>query len=379
VSEALALRYRPRKFADVAGQMQVVGILYRMAVFGNVPPILLFMGSRGSGKTSTARILAAALNCELEKGPPEQWPCTTCPSCKSIAAGSSLDVMEMDAASNGRVEEIRDLKNLVSYSATSRKRVVLLDEAQSMSKEANNALLKVLEEPPPDTVFILLTTEPAKILQTVVSRCMQFEFHRLPAQVIAHRLQVICEREGIQAEPPMLAAIAERADGALRDAVVRLDQMNLAGVHDLIRYRALMSESDFAPSLVEAMVRGDHVLLFERLDSVLSVNGDFAAVGARIVSCLRDILVLQGGGRIDAQGEGLAMRMQLANLLDPMRVTRAMGVLWDLRTKTGRTDPRSTMELACVMCLERLHRQQAAAVSNGHNPLSMAQIRELAG
>lgn len=356
MSDALALRYRPRTFADVAGQAHVVGALYRMAYLDNLPDALIFQGPRGTGKTTTARIISAAANCEQPPGKPDEWPCGICASCKAIADETSLDVMEIDAASNGRVDEIRRIRDLVQYQAMGKRHMVLLDEAQSMSRDAHNAVLKVLEEPPPDTIFALLTTEPNKIPKTVFSRCMRFNFRRLTAPVIAARLTVICQQEGIAVQPELLFTLSERADGALRDAVMLLDQAVRAGVYDMERYQAVMGELDYGPALLAAMVSGKPEQLYALLDAALIETGDFDLISGGIVACLRDVLVLLGGGVIAAQGQGLAMRTHLAGQLDAPRVVAAMRVLWDLRTKAARTDPRSSLELAALMCLEKLGR-----------------------
>lgn len=361
MSESLALKWRPRRFCDVSGQTPAMAVLYLMAARRKVPDALLFSGCRGSGKTSSARILAAAMNCEAPPGKVDEWPCLACTSCKAVADGSSLDVIEVDAASNGGVAEIRKIRELVQYASTGEYHVVLLDEAQSMSRDAFNALLKVLEEPPPNTVFILLTTEPAKILPTVASRCSTFTFCRLPPSVIVERLNVIRHAEGIEAEPDLLHAIAERADGAMRDAVVALDQVGRVGVSDLARWRMLTGESDFAPPLVEAMVAGDYGALFPRLQQVLTQNGDYSLISGRIVACLRDMLVLLGDGHPEARGAALEARVALASQVDTGRVAGAMRVLWDLRTRAPKVDPRASLELALVMASERLQAPRPAA------------------
>jgi DNA polymerase III subunit gamma/tau len=381
--ESLALRYRPRRFAEVAGQTPSVAVLYQMCVRGTIPEALLFHGFRGAGKTTTARIVAAALNCKAGPGPADRWPCLECPSCEAVWNGSSLDFLEVDAASNGGKEEVDRLREIVAYSSSAARRVVVLDEAHSMSRDAFNSLLKVLEEPPPGVVFVLLTTERAKILPTVDSRCTPFRFGRLPAAVIAQRLSWICQQESIPAEPALLSVIAEGADGAMRDAVMSLDQMHRVGIYDLARYQALTGVTDFAPGLVAAMVRGDQAAMFGQLDAVLETSGDFTAVSAGLVSCLKDLLVLLGGGTISAQGSALASRQALASRLDAVRVGSAMRVLWELRTRVSRVDPRSSLELACVVCSERLRPSQASVVVpgaapsvNGHGrPMTLDQMR----
>jgi DNA polymerase III subunit gamma/tau len=367
-SEALARKYRPRRFPDVAGQGPVAEVLYRMCLRDSLPDAMIFIGPHGTGKTSTARILAAAVNCKAEPGDPQSWPCLDCPACRSVWAVSSLDYIEIDAASNGGVEQVRGLKEQLTYASSASRTVVVLDEAHSMSRDAFNALLKVLEEPPPGVHFILVTTEPARILPTVASRCIPFRFDRLTPGVIRAWLEAVCAAEGLEAGPGLLQAIAEDADGALRDGVMALDRLARVGITDLARYRLLTGDTDYAPALVDAMVSGDHAAMYARLDSVLAVNGDFAAVGIRLVSCLRDLLVLLGGGRVAAQGEALEARTQLAARLDVARVSRAMQVLWELQTRVGRVSPRSSLELACSVCLDALRAPQAPpAASNGHS------------
>jgi len=380
---SLALRYRPRRFCDVAGQGPVSAVLYRMCYRGKVPSAMLFCGCHGTGKTSTARIVAAALNCKQEPGPAECWPCLECPSCRAVWAGSGLDVIEVDAASNGGKDEVKRLQEEVSYSSSGARRVVVLDEAHSMSRDAFNALLHLLEEPPPGVTFILATTERSKILRTVDSRCMPFRFTRLSPEVIAQRLAWICEQEKIPAEPDLLRAIAETADGALRDAVMSLDQMASVGIYDAARYRTLTGDYDFAPWLIQDMLSGD-AEMFIGLDRILEQNGDFALVSARLVSCFKDLLVLLGGGQVSVQGEALETRRMLASRLDAARVGAAMRVLWELRTRAPRTEPRSALELAVKVCSEKLRPQVAVPVNghaagngNGRQPMDIDALRAL--
>lgn len=387
MTESLALKYRPGTLAEVVGQTPVAAVLYQMAVRRSVPEALLFAGSPGAGKTSTGRILAAMLNCDMPPGPVGEWPCRVCASCKAVADGSSGDVIEVDAASNGGVMEVRKIKDLVRYHSTGLYHVVLLDEAHSMSKEAFNALLKELEEPPENTIFILLTTEPGKIIPTIRSRCMTFTFRRLAPAVIVQRLQYICQQEQRTVEPVLLYELAERADGAMRNAVIGLDQVLRVGVGTLDMYRELMGDVDYGPGLLEAIATGTHDDMFGRLDRILEAQGDFAAVQSALISCMRDLLRLQCKGAITAQGAALDVRQALARQLDPARIVSAMQVLWDLKVKVGRTEPRSGLELAVVMMRERLAVRApdsrtvapAVATGNGHARMSAEALAALAG
>lgn len=381
--ESLALRYRPRTFRDIAGQTPVQLPLYRMLHDrdGNpldpprIPHALLFTGCRGSGKTSTARIVGAALNCEADC----KRPCGKCPSCEAVADSRSLDVMEIDAASAGGVGEIRRIKEAVSYLPTGVFKVVILDEAHSMSREAFNALLKLLEEPPEHTVFILVTTDARAILPTVFSRCMLFPFRRIPPAILAERLRLICTAEELPAEDDLLYAISERSDGGMRDAIMTLDQVTRVGISTLRHFEVLLGESDFAPAIVSALAAGNAARLFGLVENVLTQTGDCVAVASGLVSCLRDLLVLSAGGTVAALGDALAGRKALAAYLPDDRVVAALRVLWELRRTSG-TDSRSGLDLALVMCMEKLHPRTNGTNGNGngHAMLGVGEMRRLA-
>jgi DNA polymerase-3 subunit gamma/tau len=204
------------------GQEHIVDTLRRAIEKDRVAHAYVFTGTRGVGKTTAARILARALNCE--KGP-TPTPCGECPACKDILGGSSLDVMEIDGASNNGVDDIRDLRENIAYTSMSgRYRVVVIDEVHMLTKNAFNALLKTLEEPPLNVIFILATTEPAKIPSTIHSRCQRYDFRRVGADRIAAHLAMICEAEGVAFEKNALAVIAHKADGSVRDSLSLLDQ-----------------------------------------------------------------------------------------------------------------------------------------------------------
>jgi DNA polymerase III subunit gamma/tau len=220
---SLYRRHRPRTFADVVGQEQIVRTLSNAVSRGKVHHAYLFVGSRGTGKTSTAKILAACLNCE--QGPTIE-PCGVCDSCVSIASATSLDVIEMDAASNNSVDDIRDLRESVAYAPVSgRHKVYILDEAHMLSQQAWNAFLKTLEEPPPRTIFVLATTEAQKILPTVVDRCHRFDFGRPTVEQVAKVLGRVAAKEQIAIEPGAMAMIARHATGSFRDALGTLEQL----------------------------------------------------------------------------------------------------------------------------------------------------------
>jgi DNA polymerase-3 subunit gamma/tau len=223
---SLYRRHRPRSFADVVGQEHVVRTLRNAVERGQVHHAYLFVGSRGTGKTSMAKILAACLNCDLDPAHPTISPCGECESCLAIANATSMDVIEMDAASNNSVDDIRDLRESVAYAPVSgRHKVYILDEAHMLSPQAWNAFLKTLEEPPPRTIFVLATTEAQKVLPTVVDRCHRFDFGRPTVEQVATVLQRVAGQEAIDVEKGALALIARHATGSFRDALGTLEQL----------------------------------------------------------------------------------------------------------------------------------------------------------
>ncbi|MDX6608838.1 MAG: polymerase subunit gamma/tau [Solirubrobacterales bacterium] len=257
-SISLYRRHRPGSFDEVVGQQHVVRTLRNAVEQGKVHHAYLFVGSRGTGKTSMAKILARSLNCE--RGGPTVTPCGECESCLTIAAGSSIDVIEMDAASNRSVDDVRDLRERVAYApAGGRWKVYILDEAHMLTKEAWNAFLKTLEEPPPNTVFVLATTEAHKVMATIADRCQRFDFQRPSLEQISEVLNRVAAAEGIEAEDAAVAMIARSASGSFRDALGTLDQ--------LVAFGGNQVKLD---DVLELLGAADAELLFDAVDSVVA-------------------------------------------------------------------------------------------------------------
>jgi DNA polymerase-3 subunit gamma/tau len=370
VTDTWALTYRPRTFDDLVGQPEVQIILRRMVDINQIPSAVLFAGTKGTGKTTTARILAAALNC-LEPAK----PCGTCPTCKATFDGTSMDVIEIDAASTGNVDDIRSLRQNLQYRQSGDWRVIILDEAHSISPAGFNALLKTLEEPPPHTLFILCTTENRKIPGTVASRCIPFHFKRLSPADIAGRLAYIAHTEQHPVNPDLLDLIADRADGAMRDAIMALDQVARIGLSTAEQYQRLIGYTDHAAAILDRLAAADLPAAFARLDEALRQVAAAADILADAIHVLCDVIVLQCGGETHKTGIALAARQNLALTLDNNTVVAAMKIIWQLQTQVHLDDARATLELALVMLGEVF---QTFAPPKPPTRMSLAEMSKLA-
>ena len=305
---SLYRRHRPRTFADVVGQEHVVRTLRNAVEQGKVHHAYLFVGSRGTGKTSMAKILAACLNCV---NGPTTTPCGTCESCVSIASATSLDVIEMDAASNNSVDDVRDLRERVAYAPISgRHKVYILDEAHMLSPQAWNAFLKTLEEPPPRTIFVLATTEAQKVLPTVVDRCHRFDFGRPSVEEVATVLRRVAEQEKIAVDDAALALIGRHATGSFRDALGTLEQ--------LVTYAG---ERPIEPGDVLAVLGvADAEQLFGAVDAIVARNpGSALRAAAELADSGRDPGQLLRD--LEAHGRELLAVQVLEEVPPELRVT----------------------------------------------------------
>jgi DNA polymerase III subunit gamma/tau len=293
--EVFARKYRPQTFDDLVGQAHVSRTLKNAVAQNRLAHAYLFVGPRGIGKTSTARILAKALNCE--KGP-TVTPDGTCDNCKEIAAGNSLDVLEIDGASNNGVEQVRELRDNVRYAPSkSRYKIYIIDEVHMLTAAAFNALLKTREEPPPHVKFIFATTEPQKVLATIVSRCQRFDLHRIPAKLIAEHLQFIAGKEKITLESAAAHAIARGAEGGLRDAESMLDQL-VAFCGDKIAEKDVLDVFGFTSeqtviNLTGKILHGEAAPALDVLYEQCEAGKDMMRLMSDLISYLRDLLVFK--------------------------------------------------------------------------------------
>ena len=294
--QALYRRYRPAKFQDFVGQEAIIKTLKSQVMSGRIAHAYLFCGTRGTGKTSAAKVFARAINCET---PEDGEPCGHCAICQSLQEDSTLDVLEIDAASNNGVEEIRDLRDKVKYPpAVGRYRVYIIDEVHMLSQGAFNALLKTLEEPPAHAKFILATTEPQKLPATILSRCQRFDFGRIPLVKIAARLEEAIQTEKIPYEKTAVERIARAAEGGMRDAWSITDMCmgyaleNTEGLSDSL-VREILGSSDRSTlfDFAEAVIAGDSAAVLEKIDDVMRSGKEIQVFQKDVSSHFRALLM----------------------------------------------------------------------------------------
>ncbi|HEV3035231.1 MAG TPA: DNA polymerase III subunit gamma/tau [Solirubrobacteraceae bacterium] len=352
---SLYRRHRPRTFAEVVGQEPVVRTLRNAVQRDAVHHAYLFVGSRGTGKTSMAKILAACLNCE--RGPTIE-PCGVCDSCVSIAGATSLDVIEMDAASNNSVDDIRDLRDSVAYAPVSgRRKVYILDEAHMLSTAAWNAFLKTLEEPPPNTVFVLATTEANKVPATVVDRCHRFDFHRPTVEQIASVVRRAAQAESIEIPPAAVAALARHATGSFRDALGTLEQIVTYSGREIALEDVLavlgVADARLLEETVDAVAAGDAARALRTLEECVEQGRDAGSFASDLEVRARELLVVQVLGEVPAElsltPEADAALSAQAQRVDHATVVRVLELLGEaMEGVRAGADARTRLELALV-------------------------------
>ena len=321
--QVIARKWRPQTFDDVVGQDHVVRTLKNAITRGRIAHAYLFVGPRGTGKTSTARIFAKALNCT---GGPKADFDPEDPVCQAIADGSYLDVIEIDGASNNGVDQVRDLRDTVQYAPAQGKfKIYIIDEVHMLSAAAFNALLKTLEEPPAHVKFVFATTDPQKVLPTIVSRCQRFDLKPIPAELIVERLKKIAAAEKIKISEAALASIARMADGGMRDAQSILDQMiSFCGGEisepDVLDVYGLVSAEKIA-ELAAALAAGDHRKIVAIVDDCDANGRDLVRLLSDLQAHVRGALLdaIAQGGRSDALGGEALTTEQITRLLDGLR------------------------------------------------------------
>jgi DNA polymerase-3 subunit gamma/tau len=403
VALALYRKYRPATFAEVVGQEHVTGPLVNAVDGGRINHAYLFSGPRGCGKTSSARILARSLNCEQG---PTSTPCGVCGSCVALAPDGpgSLDVIEIDAASHGGVDDARDLRERAFFApVSSRYKVYIVDEAHMVTTQGFNALLKVVEEPPEFLVFVFATTEPDKVLPTIRSRTHHYPFRLVPPTTLRGLLEKTCQAEGVQVEPTIYPLVVRAGGGSVRDSLSILDQLLAGAGPEGVTYRSavgLLGVTDDAllDETIDALAAHDAPGVFRAVDRVVEAGHDPRRFATDLLDRLRDLIVLDavpqagGNGLLDCPPDRLDLMSSQAKALGSATLSRMADTVHEgLTEMRGTTAPRLLLELVCARILlpatdgsgvatlqrlERLERRMSIAGEHAGRPAGEAPVRE---
>lgn len=362
---ALYRKFRPAEFAEVKGQEHIVTTLQNQIKADRIGHAYLFCGTRGTGKTSIAKIFAKAVNCEH---PVDGSPCGVCPVCKSIAAGTSMNVIEIDAASNNGVDNIREIRENVAYSPTEgRYKVYIIDEVHMLSIGAFNALLKTLEEPPEYVIFILATTEAHKIPITILSRCQRYDFKRITAETITARLRELMEKEQVEVEEKALRYIAKAADGSMRDALSLLDQCIAFYLGKKLTYDNVLEvlgalDTDVYSSLLRKIIRKDVPAVMEDVENIVMQGRELSQFVTEFIQYLRNLLFVQSADHLEdfleVSTENLAQLQEEAKMIDGETLMRYIRVFSELSGQIKySTQKRVLTEVALIkLCKPQMER-----------------------
>ncbi|HUG17120.1 MAG TPA: DNA polymerase III subunit gamma/tau [Thermomicrobiales bacterium] len=366
-TQSLYRKHRPATFDEheLVGQQHISRTLRNAVGSGRVAHAYLFCGPRGTGKTTTARLLAKAVNC-LDPDPANR-PCNACDACAAINESRATDIIEIDAASNRSIDDIRNLREQVRYAPTQLKtKFYIIDEAHQLTKEAFNAFLKTLEEPPPNTIFVLATTEPDKLPETIASRCQRYDFHRIPRDQMIARVLAVCGKEGIAIDDDALDIVVRRSTGSLRDALSLVDMLSTAAreiddgriTADLTRRMLGISVDGFELDIVQALADRDLAAGLTSIARAVEAGQDMRAFGRHVIELLRLLMLSRAGARpaeATARVHELAQRFELHDLL---RITEHFSDV-DFKIRNGGF-PQLPLELALVASLVEAPRASAA-------------------
>lgn len=371
---ALYRKWRPKGFEDVVGQSHITETLQKAIETDKVAHAYLFSGPRGTGKTSTAKIFARAMNCVHG---PTAHPCNACEACLHIMSGESLDVVEIDAASNRSIEDIRTLRETIKFMPVEgHKKIYIIDEVHMLTTEAFNALLKTLEEPPAHVIFILATTEPERIPLTILSRCQRYEFRRITSADIAHRLLYVAEQEKIELTKGAVHILAVQADGGMRDALSMFDQCvsNTSGAVDekLVRDLLGLIGKDWLFSLSQAIFDGRSDVIIKGVDDIIQLGKEPRVILTEILAHLRALMLCQAAPESDtlsAYSDSMGELRKQAKSASPEAIFQVVDVLQQalLTAKTSPV-PRIAVEMGLLMAARKLTQPVTAVDTGAHIP-----------